>query len=177
MKKLFFVFISIFIFVCSLTNADSTPLKSTGQPIRKARCIGLSFTADLLYSKIEEIGLPLPGFALDVNPLPNLSFQAKISTMGLVSVLGIGAKVYFSQKNFSPYVYAGAGFIQVLIPFLPDEIYNIPELRYGAGIEYVTNNGFLVYWEIGATSWLGEESTFIFGQTTIGLGYRFKCKK
>jgi hypothetical protein len=26
-------------------------------------------------------------------------------------------------------------------------------------------------------SCLGEESQFIFGQTTIGLGYRFKCKK
>jgi len=58
-----------------------------------------------------------------------------------------------------------------------DEIFNIPELRYGAGIEYLTNNGFLIYWEIGAMSWLGEESPFIFGRTTIGLGYRFKCKK
>ena len=58
-----------------------------------------------------------------------------------------------------------------------DEIFNIPELRYGAGIEYMTNNGFLIYWEIGAMSCLGEESQFIFGQTTIGLGYRFKCKK
>jgi hypothetical protein len=176
MKKLFFVFISIYIFVCTLTNADSTPIKSTGQPIRKARCIGLSFTADLLYY-IEEMVLPLPGFAFEVNPSPNLSFQAKISSVGLISVFGIGAKVYISQKNFSPYAYAGAGFIQVLNPFLPDEIYNIPELRYGAGIEYVTNNGFLIYWEIGAMSCLGEESQFIFGQTTIGLGYRFKCKK
>ena len=90
-------------------------------------------------------------------------------------MLGIGAKVYISQKNFTPYAYAGAGFIHLAELFT--DAFNIPELRYGAGIEYVTNNGFLIYWEIGAMSWLGEESPFIFGRTTIGLGYRFKCGK